>query len=236
MFESIDYLNVLFLIFVPNGLLLSNTRQSTFHVQRDVFVFCNKNKNLCTTIAYAWHGPVCGSDTGAFVYRFTDITFNIKMRRKTLFYTVNLIIPCVGLTFMTVLVFYLPSDSGEKVCEVELSPCTRVGPGECVPIRYRPIIRFTVNPPRSRTYLTGCSASKLVQYRLYGNKREGGIANVRSALVETLGSGFVAYEQHIFILSRRYLFRWPFYLSAYISLRITRANRMCIDMNYFGYR
>lgn len=47
---------------------------------------------------------------------FPDITFNIKMRRKTLFYTVNLIIPCVGLTFMTVLVFYLPSDSGEKVC------------------------------------------------------------------------------------------------------------------------
>lgn len=38
------------------------------------------------------------------------------MRRKTLFYTVNLIIPCVALTFLTVLVFYLPSDSGEKVC------------------------------------------------------------------------------------------------------------------------
>lgn len=37
------------------------------------------------------------------------------MRRKTLFYTVNLIIPCVGITFLTVLVFYLPSDSGEKV-------------------------------------------------------------------------------------------------------------------------
>ena len=37
------------------------------------------------------------------------------MRRKTLFYTVNLIIPCIGITFLTVLVFYLPSDSGEKV-------------------------------------------------------------------------------------------------------------------------
>lgn len=49
-------------------------------------------------------------------YIFSDITFNIKMRRKTLFYTVNLIIPCVGITFLTVLVFYLPSDSGEKVC------------------------------------------------------------------------------------------------------------------------
>ncbi|XP_011142412.1 acetylcholine receptor subunit beta-like 2 isoform X2 [Harpegnathos saltator] len=46
---------------------------------------------------------------------YSDITFNITMRRKTLFYTVNLIIPCVGITFMTVLVFYLPSDSGEKV-------------------------------------------------------------------------------------------------------------------------
>ncbi|KAL7301252.1 acetylcholine receptor subunit beta-like 2 isoform X2 [Trichogramma pretiosum] len=46
---------------------------------------------------------------------YSDITFNIKMRRKTLFYTVNLIIPCVGITFLTVLVFYLPSDSGEKV-------------------------------------------------------------------------------------------------------------------------
>lgn len=49
--------------------------------------------------------------------RFSDITFKLTMRRKTLFYTVNLIIPCVALTFLTVLVFYLPSDSGEKVCQ-----------------------------------------------------------------------------------------------------------------------
>ena len=46
---------------------------------------------------------------------YLDITFNITMRRKTLFYTVNLIIPCMGISFLTVLVFYLPSDSGEKV-------------------------------------------------------------------------------------------------------------------------
>ena len=48
-------------------------------------------------------------------FYFTDITFKLTMRRKTLFYTVNLIVPCVALTFLTVLVFYLPSDSGEKV-------------------------------------------------------------------------------------------------------------------------
>jgi nicotinic acetylcholine receptor len=46
---------------------------------------------------------------------YPDITFNITMRRKTLFYTVNLIIPCVAISFLTVLVFYLPSDSGEKI-------------------------------------------------------------------------------------------------------------------------
>ncbi|KAG1687028.1 Acetylcholine receptor subunit alpha-like [Nymphon striatum] len=46
---------------------------------------------------------------------FIDITFNITMRRKTLFYTVNLIIPCMAISFLTILVFYLPSESGEKV-------------------------------------------------------------------------------------------------------------------------
>lgn len=46
---------------------------------------------------------------------YPDITFNITLRRKTLFYTVNLIIPCVGISGLSVLVFYLPSDSKEKV-------------------------------------------------------------------------------------------------------------------------
>ncbi|XP_012284549.2 acetylcholine receptor subunit alpha-like 1 [Orussus abietinus] len=46
---------------------------------------------------------------------YPDIMFYITLRRKTLFYTVNLIIPCVGISFLSVLVFYLPSDSGEKV-------------------------------------------------------------------------------------------------------------------------
>jgi nicotinic acetylcholine receptor len=53
--------------------------------------------------------------SNGYVIVTADITFNLTMRRKTLFYTVNLIIPCVGITFLTVLVFYLPSDSGEKV-------------------------------------------------------------------------------------------------------------------------
>ena len=46
---------------------------------------------------------------------YLDITFNVTMRRKTLFYTVRLIIPCMVISFLTVLVLYLPSESGEKV-------------------------------------------------------------------------------------------------------------------------
>ena len=49
---------------------------------------------------------------------YLDITFNITMRRKTLFYTVNLIIPCMGISFLTILVFYLTSDSGLNVGEL----------------------------------------------------------------------------------------------------------------------
>jgi nicotinic acetylcholine receptor len=49
------------------------------------------------------------------VEQYMDIYFNITIRRKTLFYTVNLIIPCVSISFLSVLVFYLPSDSGEKL-------------------------------------------------------------------------------------------------------------------------
>ncbi|CAG2105793.1 unnamed protein product [Medioppia subpectinata] len=39
---------------------------------------------------------------------YPDITFNITLRRKTLFYTVNLIIPCVAISFLSIVVFYLP--------------------------------------------------------------------------------------------------------------------------------
>ncbi|CAG9537308.1 unnamed protein product [Cercopithifilaria johnstoni] len=46
---------------------------------------------------------------------FIDLTYEIHLRRKTLFYAVNLIFPIVGISFLTALVFYLPSDGGEKI-------------------------------------------------------------------------------------------------------------------------
>uniref|UniRef100_UPI00398F0C0C neuronal acetylcholine receptor subunit alpha-3-like n=1 Tax=Pristiophorus japonicus TaxID=55135 RepID=UPI00398F0C0C len=46
---------------------------------------------------------------------YQDITYSFYIRRLPLFYTINLIIPCLLISFLTVLVFYLPSDCGEKV-------------------------------------------------------------------------------------------------------------------------
>ncbi|XP_036390624.1 neuronal acetylcholine receptor subunit alpha-5 [Megalops cyprinoides] len=52
---------------------------------------------------------------------YPSITYSFIIRRLPLFYTLFLIIPCIGLSFLTVLVFYLPSNGGEKI-----SLCTSV--------------------------------------------------------------------------------------------------------------
>lgn len=52
----------------------------------------------------------------------TDISFHITIRRKTLFYTVNLILPTLLISFLCILVFYLPAEAGES----SLRSCTRL--------------------------------------------------------------------------------------------------------------
>ncbi|CAF3221835.1 unnamed protein product [Rotaria socialis] len=46
---------------------------------------------------------------------YYDVTYALVLKRKTLFYIVHLIIPCVGISLLTLIVFYLPSQSGEKI-------------------------------------------------------------------------------------------------------------------------
>ena len=47
--------------------------------------------------------------------RYIDITFTIHIRRRTLYYGFNLIIPCVLISSMALLAFSLPPDTGEKI-------------------------------------------------------------------------------------------------------------------------
>lgn len=46
---------------------------------------------------------------------YVDITFSIIIRRRTLYYFFNLIVPCVLIASMALLGFALPPDSGEKL-------------------------------------------------------------------------------------------------------------------------
>lgn len=46
---------------------------------------------------------------------YPDVTFTVVMRRRTLYYGLNLLVPCVLISTLALLVFLLPADSGEKI-------------------------------------------------------------------------------------------------------------------------
>ncbi|KAK5968508.1 Neurotransmitter-gated ion-channel ligand binding domain protein [Trichostrongylus colubriformis] len=81
---------------------------------------------------------------------YPDVTFYLHMRRRTLYYGFNLIMPCILTTLMTLLGFTLPPDAGEKITlqiTVLLSICfflsivSEMSPptSEAVPLLGKPI-------------------------------------------------------------------------------------------------
>lgn len=46
---------------------------------------------------------------------YPDVTYTVKIRRRTLFFFFNMIIPCLVIVGLTILSFYLPPDSGERL-------------------------------------------------------------------------------------------------------------------------
>lgn len=57
-----------------------------------------------------WVYYACCPDTP-----YLDITYHFLMLRLPLYFIVNVIIPCMLFSFLTGLVFYLPTDSGMVV-------------------------------------------------------------------------------------------------------------------------
>ena len=50
---------------------------------------------------------------------YPDVTFTVVIKRRTLFYLTNLILPMVIISVLTMLAFLLPAESGEALCEAE---------------------------------------------------------------------------------------------------------------------
>ncbi|KAE8285883.1 Neuronal acetylcholine receptor subunit non-alpha-2 GFN-alpha-2 Precursor [Larimichthys crocea] len=75
-------------------------------------------KSACTmdVTFFPFDRQNCTMKFGSWTYdgNMVDLIL-IDNQRLPLFYTLFLIIPCLGLSFLTVLVFYLPSDEGEKL-------------------------------------------------------------------------------------------------------------------------
>uniref|UniRef100_A0AC35FYL1 Uncharacterized protein n=1 Tax=Panagrolaimus sp. PS1159 TaxID=55785 RepID=A0AC35FYL1_9BILA len=46
---------------------------------------------------------------------YFDIVFSFEIRRKTLFYGFNLIVPCIAITLLTIIGFTYPAEAGEKM-------------------------------------------------------------------------------------------------------------------------
>ncbi|XP_029593746.1 neuronal acetylcholine receptor subunit alpha-7-like isoform X1 [Salmo trutta] len=46
---------------------------------------------------------------------YSDVTFVVTLRRRTLFYALNFLVPCVLISSLTLLLFILPAQSGEKI-------------------------------------------------------------------------------------------------------------------------
>ena len=46
---------------------------------------------------------------------YPDLTYTLHVRRKTFYYIFNIIVPCIMLSILTLLTFWLPPTSGEKI-------------------------------------------------------------------------------------------------------------------------
>ncbi|CAG9136631.1 unnamed protein product [Plutella xylostella] len=87
---------------------------------------------------------------------YVDVTFTIMIRRRTLYYFFNLIVPCVLISSMALLGFTLPPDSGEKAharshySSVADGVPQFGGRDSATGLRRHPLVRYTAH---AKTYV-----------------------------------------------------------------------------------
>lgn len=102
--ENVDMLN-----YVDNGTQRSSPSSIGQHEYCHAFVVAGEWKLLSSwTVLSRLIYPCCDES-------YFDLKFYFHIRRRTLYYTYNVIIPCIMLSILTCLTFYLPTESGEKV-------------------------------------------------------------------------------------------------------------------------
>lgn len=48
-------------------------------------------------------------------HTYPEIIIHLRMRRRTIFYTVNLMMPCIAISILTIMTFHLPPECREKI-------------------------------------------------------------------------------------------------------------------------
>lgn len=63
---------------------------------------------------FSWSNNIT-LDVKVGILQLPTVGFQLHMRRQPKYYVMNIVIPCVTLSFLSIFVFILPTESGEKV-------------------------------------------------------------------------------------------------------------------------
>ena len=101
--------NIIFISWTFNGFKLNVTYNVSEH---NTVYYTPKNQE--------WYVDEIGVARDEKIYAcclepYPDVTFSIHMTRRSLFYIINLIFPCLLIYAVSFLGFFLPVESGEKV-------------------------------------------------------------------------------------------------------------------------
>lgn len=113
------YLDYFTITIIYTLLLLKLERTSSLEQKNECEIY-QYGKLLSTDKISAFHFPGMPGKKNTITYAccpepYVDVTFTIMIRRRTLYYFFNLIVPCVLISSMALLGFTLPPDSGEKL-------------------------------------------------------------------------------------------------------------------------